>query len=66
MLPLHHSPKDFFKLGGLENSVKIKGRNPKSEDIEPRMEHGLNTDFQSVFAPCSYFSSNQCKIMAAK
>ena len=40
MLPLHHSPKDFFKLGGLENSVKIKGRHRKSEDMEPRMEHG--------------------------
>src|SRR5260370_16181967 len=28
VLPLHHSPKDFFKLGGLENSVKIKGALP--------------------------------------
>ena len=40
VLPLHHSPKDFFKLGGLENSVKIKGRNWKFEEIEPRMGHG--------------------------
>src|SRR5437879_13480377 len=40
VLPLHHSPKDFFKLGGLENSVKIKGPNWKSEEIEPRMGHG--------------------------
>ena len=48
VLPLHHSPKDFFKLGGLENGVKIKGpvgeiQNPKSEKRNKTTKHTNDT-----------------------